>query len=86
MLLPSNPEKSRLDIKGLRLFMGGELTGYWGLLMWLKLYIGNAGHFLIGLFLYEVIPGELLRYLFSPLAAGNLRATHVFHAEHTHGL
>ena len=36
---------------------------------------GNAGHFLIGLFLYEVIPGELLRYLFSPLAAGNLRAS-----------
>ena len=47
---------------------------------------GNAGPFLIGLFLCEVRPGELPRYLFTPLAAGNLRATHVFHAEHMHGL
>ena len=31
---------------GLGLFLGGELTGYWGLTVWEKLYQGNAGHFL----------------------------------------
>ena len=31
--VPSDHEKSRLDILGLGLFLGGELTGYWGLTM-----------------------------------------------------
>ena len=44
--LPSDHAKSRLDIEGIGLFMGEELTGYWGLTMWEKLYQGNAGRFL----------------------------------------
>ena len=28
--------KNRLDIEGLGLFMGGELTGYWELIVWEK--------------------------------------------------
>ena len=45
-VVPSDHEKGRLDIMGLGLFLGGELTGYWGLTIWEKLYQGNAGHFL----------------------------------------
>lgn len=47
---------------------------------------GNAGPSLAGLFPSEVRTGELLRYPFSPLAAGNLRAACVFRAEHLHSL
>ena len=34
--VPSAYAKSNLDIKGLGLFMGGELTGYWELIVWEK--------------------------------------------------
>lgn len=44
--VPFDHEKGRLDITGLGLFLGGGLTGYWGLIMWEKLYQGNAGCFL----------------------------------------
>lgn len=44
--LPSDHANSRLDIEGLGLFMGGELTGYWGLIVWEKYYQGNGGPFL----------------------------------------
>ena len=44
--LPSDHAKNRLDIEGFGLFMGGELTGYWGLIVWEKWYQGNGGPFL----------------------------------------
>ena len=44
--VPSDHVKSKLYIKGVRLFMGGVLTAYWRLITWEKLYQGKVGHFL----------------------------------------